>query len=160
MCANTMAMALGRKRSLGPNIVLSSVIRGVSSSINPYIWDYIPYMRSRVTIIYHQGLIYHLRPTLRWSLSKSKHFGFTTCPIYPLCSQEEKKTWPIGREPGAVFLSPQHRSPQCKESKIRAACFPVSSSCNHEFYLLKGSQGPREKQSVIAQEASSQRCNF
>lgn len=64
------------------------------------------------------------------------------------------------QEPGAVLLSPQHRSPQCKESKIRAACFPVSSSCNHKFYLLKGSQGPREKQSVIAQEASSQRCNF
>lgn len=33
-----------------------------------------------------------------------------------------------------------------------AACFPVSSSCNHEFYLLKGSRAPREKQPVIAQE--------
>lgn len=62
-----------------------------------------------------------------------------------------------GRQGARSSPSPPSTDP-CAHRRVMqrerngAACFPVSSSCNHEFYLLKGSWGPGEKHSVIAQE--------
>lgn len=119
-------------------------------------------MRSRATSINH--------PEAHLSLETKAETVFIQKLALWVYHPKEMGLSPLspGRVKSTVLRQGARSSPSLHTAQIsamqreqnRAACFPVSSSCNHEFYLLKGSQGPREKQSVIAQEASSQRCNF